>query len=283
MGGLITAESIEKYPDIYNAGIPMCGVMAGATEFFDYLLDVGLAYDVAFGWPPNWGTVEDVRDKVDIWTHVLPVTTPQTLDPANIGQNEFVRLVSDLQFPGYYLQLEEGYGFLVLSAVMVHARADIEQRTGGNPSQNIDQVYSLSADELAYLMNLGVDAQSLLDSMNARTTITADVKSRKYLQRYADLTGRINKPMLTLHTMYDPVTPEEMVSAYAEQVSAMGNEAYLTRVYTSGEGHCSFTPQQLLRAFQGMEIWLDTGYAPGADFFPESLGFDNDFEPGPWE
>jgi len=74
-----------------------------------------------------------------------------------------------------------------------------------------------------------------------------------------------------------------MVSAYAEKVTSEGNEAYLVEAYTDGQGHCSFTVPQLLAVFQAMEFWLDSGDPPGASFFPESLGFDNAFDPGPWK
>jgi len=283
MGGLITAESIEKFPGIYDAGIPMCGVMAGATETFDHFLNVGLAYDAAFGWPESWGTVDDVNDDVNIFTDIRPVTWWQTFLPQYYGQNEFVRLVNNLTPVGFYYYPFQGTGFVVLNTVlMVYGRAEVEVRANGNPSQNLDEVYDLSADEIDYLSDLGVDAESMLAEMNARTTISADPNARNYLEHYADLTGRIRRPVLTVHTKYDVITPVEMESAYREQVISAGSEEFLTQVYTNGTYHCDFTPEQVLASVRAMEYWLETGSVPGEGFFLESLGFDNNFVPGPW-
>lgn len=282
MGGLITAESIEKFPGIYDAGIPMCAPLAGASEFFDHLLNVGLAYDVAFGWPTSWGTVEDPRLQVNFYTEVLPVVLAQTYNPAFLGQNEFVRLVSGLGLDGYYLPPPNYYSFWLTSGLMTYARAELEQRAGGNPVQNFGKLYSLSAGEMAYLASLGLDAQPLLDAMNARATIVADENARNYVEHYADLTGSITRPVLTMHTQYDAVVPVEMGSAYFDRVNSAGSGEFLAQVYTTAAGHCNFTPMQLLAAVQAVEAWLENGSLPTDENFPASLGFDNEFVPAPW-
>lgn len=282
LGGMITAESIENFPEIYDGGIPMCGPMAGSTSMIDYLLDVGLAYDVALSWLPSWGTVEDPSDTVDIWNEIIPMVSTRLSDPIDYGSHEFVRLVNNMTFEDFYLESDEGYGFRVLSVLMVYGRGEVEVRAGGNPAQNISRVYSLSDAENVYLAELGIDAESLLTDMNARTNITADVNAREYLELYADFTGTISRPVLTMHTKYDGITPVAMESSYRDTVSAAGYLENLVQVYTEGVGHCAFTPQQLLAAVLAMESWLETGRTPGDHFFPERQGFDNDYEPSPW-
>lgn len=283
MGGLITAESIEKFPGIYDAGIPMCAPLVGAPEFFDHLLNIGLAYDVTFGWPSSWGEVEDVRDQVSFYTDVLPVTYAQTLNPALFGLNEFVRLVNNLPQQGYYLQLNQGYGFWLVSGLMVYARAEIEARANGSPVENTDQIYSLSDTEQAYLAGLGVDSAGLLAAMNARTNIDADQNARNYVEHYTELTGRISQPVLTMHTIYDVATPVEMESAYFAKVAASGRSENLVQVFTTGASHCAFTGTQLLAAVQAVESWLESGIAPDEDFFSSADGFDTDYEPAGWQ
>ena len=280
MGGTITAKSIEKFPGIYDGGIPMCGPLAG-TGFVDNILDVGLAYDVAIGWPAAWGTVEDPKI-ADVWTEILPVIFDRIWYPDYYGRHEFVRLVTNKPAEDFYLTPDQGYGFWVANILISYARAELELRAGGNPAQNAGRVYSLDDAEKAYLAGLGVDADSLLAAMNARANITADRNARNYLEHYADFTGRITRPVLTLHNKYDSVTPVEMESAYREKVVSAGYADNLIQVYTDGLGHCTFTPQQLLAVVAGMESWLETGVAPEKVSFPENIGFDNGFEPLPW-
>jgi len=281
LGGMITAASIENYPEIYDGGIPMCGPMAGSTSMIDYLLDVGLAYDVALGWLPSWGTVEDPSDTVSL-NEIIPIVFTRLFDPIDYGSHEFVRLVNDMTFEDFYLNSDEGNGFWVMSILMVYGRGEVEVRAGGNPAQNVDRVYSLSAAEHVYLEDLGVEVESLLANMNAHTNITADANAREYLELYANFSGTITRPVLTMHTKYDGITPVAMESSYRDTVSSAGYAENLVQVYTEGVGHCAFTPQQLLAAVLAMESWLETGTAPGDHFFPERQGFDNDYEPLPW-
>jgi len=280
MGGTITAKSIEKFPGIYDGGIPMCGPMAG-TGFVDNMLDVGLAYDVAIGWPASWGTVEDPK-MADVWAEILPVIFARLWTPDYYGGHEFVRLVTNKPAEDFYLEWGNGYGFYVTNILISYARAELELRAGRNPAQNSGRVYSLDDEEKAYLSSLGVGADSLLAAMNARANITADKNARNYVKHYADFTGRITQPVLTLHTKYDSVTPVEMESAYHEKVASAGYADNLVQVYTNGFGHCTFTPEQLLAVVAGMESWLETGVAPDETDFPENIGFDNDYEPLPW-
>ena len=280
MGGLITQASIEKYPGIYDAGIPICATSAGITRSGDLLLGISLAYDVTLGWSEAWGSVGDVRDDL-VFDEVLPVLLPQLPNPDNLGLFEFIRLVNDLPFPSFYAP----DGIVPLMFFMTEARAEMEVRAGGPPFQNLDHVYTLSGEEIGYLNGMGVEAEALLAAMNARTNIEARRSARKYMERYADPSGDIRRPVLSMHTTGDVICPVFNESAYRETVAAAGREDLLVQVYTDGPGHCAFTPRQVLAALAAMEHWLDTGTPPDpADptFFPPDEGFLPGYEPPPW-
>ncbi len=78
------------------------------------------------------------------------------------------------------------------------------------------------------------------------------------------------------------MTPVAHVRAYRETVTAAGSEEFLVEAYTDGGGHCVFTADQLVKAVEATEYWLDTGMRPGPEFFPEEVGFVHGFEPPPW-
>ncbi len=278
MGGLITQAAIEKYPGIYDAGIPMCSVSAGAPRAFDWALGVGLAYDITLGWSEAWGSVGDVRDDLT-WGEVEPVFFQQ-LSTASLGQLEFIRLVNDL--PAADFISGPLPGLWMLMQMVTANRAEMETRAGGPVSQNLNHVYTLSDGEIAYLNSLGIDAGALLAEMNARTDIRARRSARKYLERYADPSGKIERPVLSVHTKTDSVCPVANESAYRELVAGAGKTDMLVQVYTEGEGHCFFSPPQVLAAFAAMEHWLNTGTPPDASFFPVSAGFDPHYQPPPW-
>ena len=138
-------------------------------------------------------------------------------------------------------------------------RAELEGRAGGPVAQNLGRIYSLDVDEITYLDSLGVDAAGLLAAMNAQTDIVAPRPSREYIERYADFTGKIKGPVLTIHTKFDGLAILNNESAYKETVEAAGDGALLVQAFTNGIGHCAFTPEQLFAAVEAMDYWLETG------------------------
>ena len=58
LGGQIALQAMQKYPRLYDGGLPLCA--AGADELLkqDAWTAFALAYEVAFGWPDSWGLPE---------------------------------------------------------------------------------------------------------------------------------------------------------------------------------------------------------------------------------
>lgn len=279
LGSIITFESIERYENLYDAAIAACAVGAGTPRAIDRGADLAVAYDVTFGWPAIWGTPGDVRDDLNFETDVAPILFAQVINPANFGYFEFIRLVNRLPEEQFYT----GANWLFTDFFFnTEGRAELERRAGGPVVQNLDHNYSLTQDEQAYLGTLGVNANVLLTDMNARKTIRAKKSARRYAERYATYTGKIERPVLTLHTTVDGLVTVDNEFLYRETVQSAGREAFLLQMYTESVGHCTFTPEQLVSSVKAMESWLSTQTRPGPAFFPEALGFVPDFEPPAW-
>lgn len=279
LGSVVALRSVEDYPSVYDGVIAACAVGAGASRTWDGAGVYSLAYDVAFGWPASWGTAGDVRDDVDFETDVVPVVTGHLSNPQSFGRFEFMRLITHLPLEHFY----NGSFFLLVDLFFAtEARSELERRAGGPVVQNLNHVYTLTDQEKMYLASLGVDADALLNEMNMRRNISAPESARRYLEHFADYTGNLRRPVLTIHTVTDGLVPVNHESAYRETVMAAGKENFLVQVFTNGVGHCAFTPAQLLSAIMAMESWLDTEARPGPELFPESLGFVPGYEPPPY-
>jgi hypothetical protein len=279
LGSIPTLELAER-GGLFDGFLPACAVAAGSPRAWDGAAVSLLAYQVAFGGglPAAWGTVADGNDTVDFETQVFPVVLGQLLNPLNFGKFEFMRLVAGVPAsPAYY-----GAGLMTNMFFFTEARGDLEQDAGGPVVQNVTHFYSLSAGDKAYLSLLGVNADALLAQMNAQRNIAAPPSSRNYLEHYADFTGKIKKPVLTMHTEIDTLVPVQHEAAYAATVHTAGNDALLYQTYTTGIGHCNFTPQQTLTAIGALDTWVQTGARPVASEFPAALGFDSSFVPPPW-
>jgi hypothetical protein len=167
---------------------------------------------------------------------------------------------------------------------LTEARAELQRRAGGPYVQNLDHNYSLSAAERAYLMGLGVPGAVLdgwLAAMNARRDIQADTSARNYVRNNTDYNGKIRNPVLTMHTIVDPLVTVTNENAYAELNAAANREELLFQTYTSGVGHCAFTGPQILTAVGAIDAWVRTGSRPTVASFPAPLGFVPGFAPPP--
>jgi hypothetical protein len=291
MGGVLALLSMEKFPETYDAGIPLCADAAGIIKDMSARFSFALAYDAAFGWDESWGQVEDLRDDLEFYSEVwgpkgwAEFFVPSY--PANLPRWEFVRLVNDMPSEDYYAY--EGPVAMPAAAISnlyfsTQLRADLEAEAGGRVSQNVGYVYSLSPDERAYLLGLDptLDLDGMLAQMNAKTGITADPVALAYMRRIGEFSGRVHGPILMAHTVIDGVTRVESTTEYANLMASAHTDHLLTRVYSGLPGHCNFTPEQMLALFEAMDGWLATGVAPGPDAFPEALDFVHGFEPGPW-
>jgi pimeloyl-ACP methyl ester carboxylesterase len=286
VGGVITLETAERNGGAFDGYLAIVPGGAGAPRHGDVWLVLRLAYDVTFGMPGSWGTPGDVRDDLDYESEVLPILTAQASDPANFGRFEFVRLMAGIipgpgitTPPGYFPSQLIGLTF----ALVTEFWAELERRAGGPVVQNINHFYSLTGEEKAYLAGLGVDADPLLEAMNARRNIAASPEHRNYIEHFADYSGHIKNPVLTLHTALDEIALVSGQSAYRNTIEAAGRGDLLFQAYTTGIGHgTAITAGQQLTAIHAIEAWAKTGIPPTSATFPAALGFNPGYEPPAW-
>ncbi len=287
MGTVIGFKSAENFGDIYDGFLCACAVGAGTARSFDTSADLMLAYDTVFGILPAWGTVGDVRDDLDFETEVAPKIFAEVNNPANFPGYEFIRLV--VGTPGRGITPPPPPAFYpgwVFTDVFfaTEARAELERRAGGPIVQNLNRNYSLTPQETGYLMALGVPPAVInnwLAAMNGRRNISAPHFSRFYVEQYASYTGNILKPVLTMHTIIDPLVTVSQERAYADTVIATNHDIRLFQTYTDGNGHCNFTGPQLLTAVNAINSWVITGVRPTQANFPAAVGFLPNFTPPP--
>ena len=284
-GAFVGFKSMEQFGGIYDGALCMCGEGSGATRTWDSGLVPYLAYDVVFGIPHSWGTVGEVRNDIDFETEVFAKLGPEISNIANFPKFEFIRLVSGV--PGQGLNPPPPLGFFpgwVLTDFffVTEARAELQRRAGGPFAQNLDQHYALTPAEKAYLAGIGLPTpvvDAWLSQMNARTNIEALPSARNYVRRNTDYNGKIKNPVLTMHTIIDPLTVVANESAYADLIASTGRQDLLFQTYTTGVGHCNFTGPQVLTAIGAIDLWVRTGVRPTAASFPAALGFNSAFVP----
>jgi hypothetical protein len=288
LGTFIGFKSMEQFGGIYDGALCLCGVGAGATRLWDSGVPLYLAYDVLFGIPPSWGTVGEVRDDIDFDTEVLAKLAPELSNIANFPKFEFIRLVA--KNPGRGITPPPPPAFYPGWALtdfffFTEARAELQRRAGGPVVQNLDHNYDLTAAEKAYLAGIGVPTpvvDAWLAQMNARRDIQAEPSARNYVRNNTNFNGKIRNPILTMHTIIDPLLVVANESAYAELNAEQGKQELLFQTFTTGVGHCNLTGPQILTGVNAIDLWVRTGVRPTSALFPAALGFNQAFVPPPY-
>jgi hypothetical protein len=263
LGSLVTATLAERAGGLFDAYLPACGVLAGAPRAWDMGAAGMLAYDLIHGMPAAWGTPADGDDDIDFESEVFPVLFGQIFAPTDYGTWEFIRLVSGAKGPIVPLPpvLYPSWFFTNFS-FFTEARAEAERRAGGPYVQNVTHTYSLTIDEQAYLASLGFDAGPVLAAMNASARFAGLPSARNYMRHYATFSGKLQDPVLTIHTKWDTLVPWGHESAYADTVAGAGESDLLVQVSTNGLGHCNFAPTEIGGAIALLESWAKTGVNP---------------------
>jgi hypothetical protein len=288
LGTFVGYKSMEQFGGIYDGALCLCSAGAGATRLWDSGVPLYIAYDVIFGIPPSWGTVGEVRNDIDFDTEVLAKLGPELSNIANFPKFEFIRLVA--KNPGRGLTPPPPPAFYPGWALtdfffFTEARAELQRRAGGPIVQNLDQNYTLTAAEKTYLAGIGLPTpvvDAWLAQMNARRNIEAKTSARNYVRNNTDFNGKIQHPILTVHTIIDPLLVVANESAYAELNAAAGKQDLLFQTFTTGVGHCNLTGPQILTSIGAIDAWVRTGVRPTTAQFPPALGFNPTFVAPPF-
>lgn len=285
MGSLIAMELLNQHAANFDGAVASCGPLAGAPFNWDSALALAVAYDVMFGWPPDWGSVGDVRDDVDFEGDVLPVLAG-LLNPyddafeANLIKFEFIRRVTGLPAEGFLPGEEMGWLFLDM-LFTTQFRGELEARAGGPVAQNLDHLYWLSQSDKAdmdFYLGDGV-SDALLAAMNAHANITAKRSARNYIEKYSIPSGDLKRPVITMHNTVDGLAIPWNEVVFADKVAGAGKSDLLLPTYVDAVGHCNFTPMQMFLTVAAMHTWLASGVRPDPDTaFPPAAGFVNDVD-----
>ena len=68
--------------------------------------------------------------------------------------------------------------------------------------------------------------------------------------------------MLTLHNLGDLFVPFKMEIDYAQRVAANEASDLVVQRAIRGVGHCDFTPQEMITAFEDLVRWVEEGVKP---------------------
>ena len=235
-GALITTMLLEKYPETYTGGLALCGPLAGSGYQIGYLTDVRVLLDYfypdifrSFGSsgvtdvPPDahlhWDGPDGFKEKIAAAVGDDPDAIAQLFDVAGVAcdagnHDEAANCAQNIL------------------AYSVFATNDLLRTAGGWPKSNIEKAYTGSADDAA--LNAGVER------------VDAEPAASAYVNRYYRPSGRLSRPLVTLHTTRDPGVPYRHELIYFNRAALLGRDDQLTVLPVDRAGHCAFTTQEVL-------------------------------------
>jgi len=237
MGGMLTVMTVEQSPELYAGGLDLCGAVRDTPSLLTRAFDLRVLFDYYFpGVLPNPAKVPadyEMSEKLGKRVGTLLQSKPQ----AATALRRFAGLHNNNDLTGDLL-----FGTWVLK--------DIERRAGGNPFDNRDTIYTGTFDDDA--LNDGVKRYA------------AGPGALAYLQRYYTPTGRLTRPVLAIHTTYDPLVPPFVPSNYALLARTAGAGDSFVVQYVKHDGHCNITPEEIDRGFSELRQWKSSGVKPPA-------------------
>jgi Prolyl oligopeptidase family len=251
MGGHVLVASLEQHPDVYQAALSECGVLTGIGEFdylaaytaaADYLSGVGLlaAPDSAtFGalvneqWLPAMGTPGAYTARGEQFDSVVKYLTG-----------------GDLAFR------EQGLAMFYTRDLSLFG--DPANAPPGAPARR-----ALSTRDIAFQIDPGLGVSSAeLNAGVRRVDPAPGARSPGADPVFADFTGQITVPVLSLHNTGDAFVPFKFEQDYRRKTLAAGTADLLVQRAVRRAGHCNFTTDERNLAFDDLVAWLEQGIHP---------------------
>jgi len=242
-GGLIALDLLENRRGEFDAGLALCTPLGGSAAFikrvYDFRVVFDYFFDEVFTFPPNtpgeqsFGAFDVPADAYKFWdVYMQRIIAALSADPLSAAQLFSVtKAVIDPTHP----TTSAAETALLLLSYNIFGANDLIATAGGIPYDNRSTSYSGSANDAA--LNAGVER------------VEADGRARAYAQRFYDPKGNLHDPLVTLHTLLDPLAPFREEIHYATSVVKKKKLAFLNILPVAGYGHCEFTTQDVIQAF----------------------------------
>ncbi len=252
MGGNVVSLSLEHYANQYDGGLSFCGALTGEEEI-DYLISWAMLAEYTSGVKLPIG--EGQQKMAGVLLNDMPKALGSPDSPTPAGR-QFVDAVRNLTggprpffAEGFKDQIIVNFALLLLDP----NRESVPGRAATNEGvqYHIDPALGLKDEQL------NAEIQRL----------TADPEARN-AEKHPDAvptSGKITKPLLTLHGTGDVFVPISVERSYRQKVEAAGKGDLLVQRAIRVGGHCKFSGAEYTQAFSDLTGWVESGKKPAGD------------------
>ncbi len=237
MGGFLTMLMIEQYPSGYDAGLALCGPLAPANYFMARgAFDARVVFDYYFPGvlPPPNQVPADYRNSKEASEKLAAILDASPDKSTALRRYSGAHNNKDLA------------GTLTFITDMLR---ELRERASGNPFDNRSVIYDTP----------GEDYNALNDGVKR---YPADPRAAEYVSNWYTPTGKLARPLLAIHTTYDPLVPVRIPDMYPGIVDHAGATNMFVQQYVHHDGHCAILPAEVARGFSELREWKSSGVKP---------------------
>jgi pimeloyl-ACP methyl ester carboxylesterase len=242
-GGIITALLTEQRPDLFRAGFALCGPVGDFPFQMKYFGDARATFQYFFPGLIPGDPFDPPDDLAAGWSDFYKQKVrPVVMDPNNRKLLDQWVKVADLPFdPADYLRSVEQSMRDVLRYGVVNLK-DAVKMLGGFPFENRWTWYHGSKNDIR--LNRKVIRRA------------ADGAAVEEMQRRYNTSGRLKRPLITMHTLRDQQVPYRHEFLYNLKTIWSGD--FLVRhlnIPVGRYGHCYFRPAEAIAGFALMLLY----------------------------
>jgi pimeloyl-ACP methyl ester carboxylesterase len=236
MGGFLTMTLVEQFPAVYDGGLALCGPLAPASLFmtrqpFDYRVVFDYYFPGAL--PPPNAVPANFTGGAPETARILALLDQNEPKAAELRRFTLIRTNKELA------------GTLVFFTAILQ---ELQKRTGGNPFSNRSTIYQGTGDDNA--LNDGVHRYD------------ANPRAAEYVHRFYTPHGRLTRPLLAIHTTYDPLIPTSVPNYYADLAARAGAAHLFRQRYVKADGHCTIPVPEIVKGLTDLQQWAQQGLRP---------------------
>ncbi len=267
MGGHITGAAVERetlttalYRVGYAAALPMCGVMAD-NELGNYFYAYNFAASYLAGIPITSLPIPDFDTRFPVLKQALWVdfdTDPNLMTP----QGEKLRYALMHLSGGLRPTFFEGFGR--------YQELLLNRGSGDGTWGGILGGVSVNTTGIVYQLDDDTAVSSEEAAFNSEIfRVQGDFLAHNPLRpdgvrAIPIIEGRFDVPVISMHTLENRV-PFSMQQIYAERAAANGSDSWLVQRVIRSTGHCDFTTDEMVSAFDALVNWEVSGVVPAGD------------------
>lgn len=269
---------LERYPNRFAGGVSLCGLLGGGLSYFNHDLDMFFALDRLLDPGSLIHSDAPTLAGIDSSDAEVLIDSPQAT-PAGVARMALTAAIQE--FParftpgdpqpalGDWRAYETGQLRWIRYQLGTAFREDLEDKARGNPSGNAGIDYgalvqaSPYAEEVQPLYQAaGLDLNADLLRLARAPRINADPAAVQFMTAFGEPSGKLTRPLLTMHTTDDGRVISGNERAYHDLVAAHGSTALLHQAFVSRAGHCAFTDAEIIAGLQAAAQRIDTGVWP---------------------